>query len=192
MPEMTMNQYAKYRKVSHAAVQHALSAGRIKVCRTEKRGSRIFSFIQSGEADQSWTNNTDPGALRIQTRGDMEKNSKKVLEKHFKTIQQREPWEHGLLPAGICEKQFEQICSMSEIEHVGNALTVVAEICKALGVGKSPNIKSQTDVFLKTIKAMDEADRIIAALEIVERVTGRMVEALDPDEKYNPSKEWQA
>jgi hypothetical protein len=68
VPEMTMEQYSKHKGVSRAAVQKAIRNGRIKVCRTEQRGKRVFSFIISEDADLAWTQNTDLKKKTVLTR----------------------------------------------------------------------------------------------------------------------------
>jgi hypothetical protein len=89
--EMSLREYSRHRGCSLAAVQKAISSGRISVCRSETKGAKSYSWVDSAESDRRWQENTDPTQQRVATRAEMGKGPQ---------ISRREPTPEPDVPVG--------------------------------------------------------------------------------------------
>lgn len=83
MALMTLREYARYRGVNLSSVQKALKSHRIFVAKEEMRGSKLFKFIDSEEADINWRERTNLDQQRIPTRRQAGKIDGSICSHHY-------------------------------------------------------------------------------------------------------------
>jgi hypothetical protein len=194
MAIMGQNEYARHRGVSHASVQTAIKNGRIEIHHVEKRGKKGYVFIDSDAADQAWELNTNETQRRNATRAEMGREplirgESKAPWSGLSKIEYEDRSFEGIgciLPAGTCERQFREITDavrrLPRNEQRRATLEIISKLCRSFSdENNDPAIKKQYAVFIATIEKISENFQTVAILEILERLTGRLVGAIQRD-----------